>query len=58
MKLLLNINEFLKAKHSKIFQGALSICFHNEVHSGGHYISRFSDQQVTSIKIDIASEED
>ena len=39
----------LSRKHSKLFQGALSICFHNEVHSGGHYISHFSDQQVTSI---------
>ena len=44
-------------KHSKIFQGALSICFNKEVHSGGHYISRFSDQQVTSIKIAVTSKE-
>ena len=56
MKLLLNMNEFL-TKSSKIFQGALSICFYKEVHSGGHYISRFPEQQVTGIKIDVASEE-
>ena len=37
---------------------ALSICFHKEVHSGGHYIARFSDQQVTSIKIAVVSKED
>ena len=50
MKLLSNMNEFLP-KHSKIFQGALSICFHKEVHSHGHYISRFIDKQVTSVKV-------
>ena len=38
-------------KHPKIFQGALSICFHKEVHSDGHYISRFIDKQVTSVKV-------
>ena len=54
MKLLSNINE---PKHSKTFQGTLSICFHKEVHSGGHYISHSSDQQVTSIKIAVASKE-
>ena len=50
MKLLSNMNEFLP-KHSKIFQGALSICFDKEVHSGGHYISHFFDKQVISVKI-------
>ena len=39
------------------FQGALSICFYKEAHSGGPYISDFSHQQVTSIKIAVASKE-
>ena len=41
----------LSIKHPKIFQGALSICFHKEVHSHGHYISHFIDKQVTSVKV-------
>ena len=38
-------------KFSRGGGGALSICFHKEVHSGGHYISRFIDKQVTSVKV-------
>ena len=41
----------LSIKHPKIFQGALRICFHKEVHSDGHYISCFIDKQVTSVKV-------
>ena len=41
----------LSIKHPKIFQGALSICFHKEVHSGSHYISHFIDKQVTAVKV-------
>ena len=33
----------------------MSISFHKEVYPGGHYIYRFPDQQVTSIKIAVAS---
>ena len=47
----------LSIKHPKIVQGALSICFHKEVHSGGPFILCFSDQQVTSIKIAVVSKE-
>ena len=56
MKLLLNMNEFLK----NVFQNipwALGICFHKEVYSGCHCISHFSEQQVTSIKIAVTSKE-
>ena len=35
----------------KIFQGAQSICFYKEPHSGGHYISHFIDKQVISVKV-------
>ena len=33
----------------------MSICFKKEVHSGGRHISHFSDQQVTSVEIAVAS---
>ena len=32
----------------------MSICFHKEIHSGGHYVSHFIDKQVTSVKIDLS----
>ena len=44
----------LSIKHPKIFQGALSICFHKEVHSDGHYISHFIDKQVISVKVNLS----
>ena len=47
----------MQNKCFRIFNGALNICFHKEVHSGGHCISQFPDQQVTSIKIAVASKE-
>ena len=53
MKLFSVMNEF-STKHSKILQGVLSICFHKEVYSGGHYISHFFDEQVTSVKIPLS----
>ena len=34
-----------------MFHGALNICFHKKVHSGGHYISGFIDKEVTSVKV-------
>ena len=32
----------------------MSICFHKEIHSGGHSISHFIDKQVTSVKVDLS----
>ena len=52
IRLLSNMNKILK--HSKIFQGGMSICFHKEIHSGGHYISHFIDKQVTIVKLDLS----
>ena len=48
----LNFNK----KHSNIFNGALNICFHKKVHSGGHLISHFTDKQVASVKIALSPE--
>ena len=44
-------------EYLKIFQRALNICFHKDVHSSGDYISRFIYKQVTSIKIAVASKD-
>ena len=57
MKLLSNMNEFLIRAFYNYPGGTEYFFFYKEVHSGGRYISRFSDQQVTSIKIAVASEE-
>ena len=32
----------------------MSICFHRETHSDGHYISHFINEQVTSVKVDLS----
>ena len=51
IKLLSNMNRILMRVFEK-FQGALNTCFHKEVPSGGHYISCFTDKQVTnSVKV-------
>ena len=52
IRLLSNMNKIL-TKHLKIFQGAQSICFYKEPHSGCHYICifHFIDKQVMSVKV-------
>ena len=32
----------------------MSICFHKEIHSGGHNIFHFIDKQVTTVKVDLS----